>query len=157
MPSRRSRNQRRKEPAASQSDRLYVTQASPLRPIAPALTASGPPSVPLFTLLITFTVINKAVVKNDHALFNRLQHHISNGPGAPPPANGSYSPHNSTGVSPNMPNGRASITNGYQQSPYGAYQTPSQPARMYQHSGLVRAETDGMNRHAVLFQGESFF
>ncbi|KAF2446236.1 E3 SUMO-protein ligase PIAS1 [Karstenula rhodostoma CBS 690.94] len=74
-------------------------------------------------------LINKSVVNNDHALFNRLQHHISNGPGAPAADYGSYPPRSATASSPNMPSGRASMANGYQQPNFGSYQTPATPAR----------------------------
>lgn len=74
-------------------------------------------------------LINKSVLNNDHALFNRLQHHISNGPGAPAADYGSYPPRSTTASSPSIPSGRTSMTNGFQQPPYGGYQTPATPAR----------------------------
>ncbi|KAJ4354004.1 E3 SUMO-protein ligase pli1 [Didymosphaeria variabile] len=74
-------------------------------------------------------LINRAVLNNDHALFNRLQHHISNGPGAPAADYSTYPSRTATSSSPSMPNGRGGMANGYQRSPYGGYQTPAQPAR----------------------------
>ncbi|KAL5382104.1 hypothetical protein DPSP01_006782 [Paraphaeosphaeria sporulosa] len=74
-------------------------------------------------------LINKSVVNNDHALFNRLQHHISNGPGAPAADYGSYPPRSATASSPSMPSGRGSMANGYQPPPYPNYQTPATQAR----------------------------
>ncbi|KAL5375579.1 hypothetical protein PMIN02_012015 [Paraphaeosphaeria minitans] len=85
-------------------------------------------------------LINKSVVNNNHALFNRLQHHLSNGPGASAADYGSYPPPSATASSPSMPSGRGSMANGYQPPTYPSYQTPATPARTFP---LVR---DAMGR-----------
>ncbi|KAF1967030.1 hypothetical protein BU23DRAFT_516972 [Bimuria novae-zelandiae CBS 107.79] len=75
-------------------------------------------------------LIQRAVYTNDHALFNRLQHNISNGPGTPAAstASPSYPPSNAT--PPSMPAARSNVVNGGQQLPsYGGYQPPAQQAR----------------------------
>lgn len=76
-------------------------------------------------------LINKAVASNDHALFNRMQHHISGHSPAALPASPSYPPpRNPTTSSPNATNERSSMA----QPVYGAgYQQPVPQARLPYH------------------------